>query len=197
MNYKLLQSVLESLNNCIVSLTLHAALLVHAVCVNIQFSLVNTAHGALTYTPHPAVNQLHRTWKTPSHNSLYADTRRPHNALDRALRSWHSSGVNDRRPLVWSPLGHWSGCVFHATWGMECAGSPIVSVCLRVSLSGHIPSVCVKERPIKWEWARVSHTEAVWRLWYSWGQLIMWSGLTWKQKWRHTEELTLNVTTTF
>lgn len=113
------------------------------------------------------------------------------------MRNWHSSGVNDRRSLVWSPLGHWSGCVFYATWGKECAGSPIVSVCLRVSLSGHIPSVCVKERPIKGEWATVSHTlcrdsgglnilEVIW-------SRVIWSRLIWTQKPRHAEKLCLHI----
>ena len=50
-----------------------------------------------------------------------------------------------------------------------------MSIRLRVSLSGHTPSVCVcvKDRPIEGEWARESHTEQrQWRVEYSWGQLV-------------------------
>ena len=63
-------------------------------------------------------------------------------------------GAHTRRGLMivghWfgAHLGHWSGCVFYATWGKECARSPIVSVCLRVSPSGHIPSACVCQREV-------------------------------------------------
>ena len=82
--------------------------------------------------------------KRPSHNSLCTSTQWSHNCLSVGMRNRHSSRVNDRRPLVWSPLGHWSGCVFYATWGKECARSPYcVCKCHWVVIQHVCSCVCV------------------------------------------------------
>lgn len=117
------------------------------------------------------------------------------------MRDSHLSGVNDRRPLVWSPLGHWSGCVFYATWGKECAGvsycvcrpasvtewSYTLSVCVCVSVSKRGQSK--QNEPERHTLCRDSGGLNI--LEVSWSRVIC-SQLIWKQKRRHAEKMTLN-----
>ena len=70
--------------------------------------------------------------KKNSNNCKFTNTQWSHNSLGWRIRNSHTSGVNNLLPLLWTPLGHWSGCVFSATWEKECAGSSIVSACLGV-----------------------------------------------------------------